>query len=200
MNPVIIQNFESTFSYVTAQTLTQVSLYLPKIALALLALIIGTAIARGIRRLVVKALDAMRVAKMVRNTPVDLFLKNAEFGQRLEEIGGSIVYWLIMLAVIQMSVSILGLEPLSALLARILNYIPQVVSAVLVLFFGVLVAGVLESLVKGSIKSIDGQSARFLGKIASYLVVSISILAAISELGIASQFILILFIGLVSMV
>lgn len=199
MNPIVIQNFESTFSYVSAQTLTQISVYLPRIVIALLILIIGSAIARALKKVVVAVLDKLMLARVVKNTPVDLFLKNAEFGQRFEVVIGSVLYWLIMLVVLHLSVSVLGLEPVSALLERVLSYIPRIISAVLVLFFGVLMAGVVESLVKGAIKSIDGQSSRLLGKVASYLIVSISVLAAVSELGIATQFILILFIGLVAM-
>jgi small-conductance mechanosensitive channel len=104
-----------------------------------------------------------------------------------------------MLIVLHTSVTILGLEPLSAVLDKLLNYLPNIISAILVLFIGTLLAGVVESVVKGSIKTIDGKSSRFLGKIASYLVVSLTIMAAISELGIASEFITIIFIGFIAM-
>jgi hypothetical protein len=83
-------------------------------------------------------------------------------------------------------------------LNSILAYVPAVISAILVLFFGVLLAGLVESLVKGSIRSIDGKAARLLGKVSSYLVMTIAVLVAVSELGIASEFIMILFVGFVA--
>ena len=58
--------------------------------------------------------------------------------------------------------------------------------------------GIIEGVVKGSIKSIDGKSSRLLGKISSYMVITITLLAAISELGIASEFIYIMFVGFVT--
>ena len=199
MNPIIIQNFESSIAYLSTQTLAQVTTYLPRVAGALLILLVGAAVARLIKKVCVTLLEKMMVAKAIKNTPVELFLKNAELGSKIEDLLGTLLYWLIMLVVIHTSVSVLGLEPLSAVLGRILGYIPRIISAVLVLFFGVLMAGVIESLVKGSIKSIDGKSSRLLGRVASYMVMAIAVLAAVSELGIASQFILILFIGLVGM-
>jgi small-conductance mechanosensitive channel len=74
-----------------------------------------------------------------------------------------------------------------------------VLSAVIVLSIGVLLAGVVEGLVKGALASVDLKTARLMGKIASYTVVSVAVLAAFSELNIAASFINILFIGFVSM-
>jgi small-conductance mechanosensitive channel len=55
----------------------------------------------------------------------------------------------------------------------------------------------VESFVKGTFRSFDPTTARLFAKIASYTVVTIASLAAIAELGIASQFIMILFMGVV---
>ena len=69
----------------------------------------------------------------------------------------------------------------------------------MVLFIGVLLAGLVEGLLKGTLKSVDAKSARALGKVGSYLVVTIAIMIAISELGIAKEFIFVLFVGFVAM-
>lgn len=199
MNPVSSTTFSESLAYISAQVITQVSIYVPRILGALLILLIGAAVAKAIKKVVVKVLERMMVAKILTNTPVEHFFKNAEFSEKLEEVVGSIVYWLLMLVVLHTCISVLGLEPLSAVLDRILEYIPRIIAAILVLFFGVLLAGVVESVVKGAIKSIDGKSSRLLGKVASYMVVTITVMAAISELGIASDFIMILFVGFVGM-
>lgn len=193
-------NWYNSFALIFAQTASQVSLFLPRLVGALLVLILGAFVAKFLKRVVVKVFDTLKISQGIKNTPIEHFVSNAEVGQKIEEILGSIVYWLVMLLIVQTSVTILGLEPLSAVLNRIINYLPNIIAAVLVLFFGTLLAGVLESVVKGSIKTIDGRSSRILGKVASYLVISITLMAAVSELGIASEFIMILFIGLVAMV
>lgn len=186
-------------SLFTAQTVTEISSYLPRLFAALLILVIGAAVAKALKKLMVKGLEVLMVSKAVKNTPVEHFLQNAEVGTKLEEVLGSVFYWLLMLVVIHTTVAVLGLASLSGVLERVLTYIPNILSAVLVLFFGVLIAGVVESLIKGSIKSIDGKSSRLLGKVASYLVMTISVMAAITELGIAKEFIMILFVGFVTM-
>lgn len=190
--------YNSTSSFLS-QLGTQFMLYLPRIVGALLVFLVGVLIAKVVKSLVIKLLEALRLSKLVKNTPLEHFFENAETGQKIEVVVGTIIYWLVMLVVLQASVSILGLESVSNLLGKILGYLPNIVSAILILFFGVLIAGAVESVVKGSIKTIDGRSSRMLGKISSYLVMTIAVMAAVSELGIASEFILILFIGFVAM-
>lgn len=192
--------FYSSLSVLTTETLAAVSVFLPRLIAAILILIIGGGLAKAIKSMVVKLLETLKVANWVKNTPVELFFKNAEFGEKMEGVLGGVVYWLLMLVVFYSTVSVLGLASLTQVLERIISYVPNIVSSVIVLFFGILIAGAVESLVKGSIMSIDGKSARLLGKISSYLVLTIAILAAVNELGIASEFIMIIFIGFVVMI
>lgn len=200
MSPEFIASTQSSLELLVNQTLLTLSNFLPRLIGALLVLLVGSAIAKAFKRVLVKLLSAMKVSALVEKTPVEHFLKNADMTNKLEEVVGSVIYWLVMLIVIHTTVSILGLEPLSQVLDMLLAYIPHIFSAILVLFFGVLLAGVVESVVKGAIRSIDGKSSRLLGKVASYLVVTIAVLAAVSELGIASEFIMIIFIGFITMV
>lgn len=194
----MFNDFAATMTPVFQESFAEFSVFVPRLVGALLLLVLGSALAKAIKRAIVSILETLRVSKVIRKTPLEHFLANAEFGQKVEEVVGSIVYWLLMLIVLQTVVATLGLVPVTQVIDRILSYIPNILSAILVLFLGVLLAGVVESLVKGSIKSIDGKSSRLLGKISSYLVVTIAVLASVSELGIASEFIMILFVGFVT--
>src|SRR5690606_813678 len=101
-------SFNSAFSLTAAQ----ISLYFPKIIGALLILIIGTLIAKWIKSLVISFLGYLQLSKMLKNTPVEGFLTNAEVSTKIEQIVGTTVYWLFMLIVLQTSVSLLGLTSL----------------------------------------------------------------------------------------
>lgn len=186
------------FSTLYVTTIAQTYAFLPKIIGAFLILIIGTIIAKWIKKILEKSLEFLHVSKLIKNTPLEAFFEHAEMGSKIEHVIGSIGYWLFMLLVIQTSVSALGLQSLAGILNQVLGYVPRIFSAILILFFGVLIAGVLESVVKGSVRSIDGRHSRLLGKFASYMTLIIFALVAVSELGIAQQFIIILFVGLVA--
>jgi hypothetical protein len=191
------QNWQESISFGATYIVAQFSAFLPRIIGALIVFLLGVLVARFVKNLVIKAMEGLRVSKAIEKTPVELFLANAEFGQRIEGIIGSIFYWLFLFVVLHTSVSILGLTPLSDVMDQILEYIPHIFSALVIFIFGVLMAGVVESVVKGAMRSIDLNSGRLFAKIASYAVVTVAALAAIAELGIATEFIRILFFGVV---
>jgi hypothetical protein len=177
---------------------TEIISYIPRVLASVLILIVGGMIARFLKSMIVRLIDTLSVSKAIRNTPIEHFFKEGSVTTRVEEVLGNIFYWIVMLIVLYTAVSVLGLYSLSLLFERILAYLPHILSAVLVLFFGLLLAGFVESMVKGSIRSIDGKSGRLFGRISSYLVMTITVLVAISELGIARDFILVLFIGFIT--
>jgi hypothetical protein len=193
----IPQNWQESFQLGLSYAVAQFTTFLPRILGAFLVFVVGLIVARIVRRLVVKALETFRVSKIVEKTPVELFLRNTETSNKIEELIGGIFYWLFLFLVIYTSVSLLGLEGLTAVFNKVLGYIPHIFSAIVIFVLGVLLAGIVESVVKGMLKSIGGQGARLFAKIASYLVVTVAILAAIAELGIASEFIRIMFFGAV---
>lgn len=188
----------SSSSILVEETMRTLADYLPVLLGSLFLLVVGSFIAKAVRGLVIKVFESLNLTKAVKKTPIEHFLENADLSTKIEVIAGNVAYWLIMLIVVQSVVSVLGLHSLVQLLDRVLGYLPRILAAVFVLFFGVLLAGLVEALIKGALKTIDGSSSRMFGKVASYLVVTISVMAAISELGIANEFILILFVGLVT--
>lgn len=194
MNEAIINPLISMWS----QLAVAITIFMPKLVATLLVLLIGITIAKSVKFLFIRVLEKMRVSSAVKKTPIEHFFDNGNVGHKVEEVVGTLVYWLIMLIVLHTVFTVLGLTSLSLLLEKVLSYLPHILSATFVLFFGVLLAGLVESFVKGAIKTIDGKSARLFGKISSYLIMVITVLAAISELGIARDFVIILFIGFIS--
>jgi hypothetical protein len=178
-------------------TVAQFSSFLPRLLAATLIIFVGVIVAKIFRKLVAKTLEAFRFSKVVEKTPLELFLKNAEVGSKLEEGVATLFYWLFLFVVLYTAVSVLGLTSLSDVLNKILGYIPHIFSAIIIFLAGVLLAGFVESFIKGSLRNLDVHTARLFAKVSSYMVVVIAILAAVSELGIASQFLTILFVGVV---
>lgn len=191
------RSWQDSFQLGLTYSVAQFSLVLPRIIAAILILFVGLLLARVFKKIIVRTLETLRLSKMVEKTPLELFLKNAETGQKIEEVIGRILYWLFVFLVLFMAISVLGITPLSDFFDRILSYVPHVFSALFIFLFGVLLAGVVESLVKGSMRSIDLRSGRLFAKVASYGVVTFATLAAVAELGIASELIKILFSGVV---
>jgi hypothetical protein len=171
----------------------------PNLLGAILVAVLGVVIGNWVKTLTLKSLQMIRLENLIKDSKFKAFLIKAEVTDKVEEVVGSIFKWLIVLTFFIAATNILGLTAVSNVLGGVLSYVPNVVSAVIVLAIGILLAGIVEGLVKGALASVDLKTSRLMGKIASYLVVTIATLAAFSELKIAESFINILFIGFVSM-
>lgn len=181
------------------QTLSSLVAYVPRIIIAIFLTILGVILGNYVRDLILKGLRVIKFDKLVQDTKFQLFLKKAEVTHKLEELIASSLKWIIVITFFISATNVAGLTTVAAILTGVLGYVPSVVSAVLVLALGVLLAGLVEGLVKGSLSSIDLKTARLMGKFSSYTVITITLLAALSELKIAANFINILFIGFVAM-
>lgn len=191
------QTWQQSFQLGSTYAIAQFSSFFPRLLAAILVLFLGILLAKIIKKAVFKTLETFHISKIVDKTPLELFFSDAGFGAKLEELVSAIVYWAVVFLVFYTAVSILGLTPLTMVMDGILAYIPHIVSAFLIFFFGVLMAGIVESMIKGSLRTLDVSTVRLIAKLASYVVVSVGSVAAIAELGIASQFLTILFGGVV---
>jgi len=173
--------------------------FLPNLLGAIVVFLVGLILANWVRRIVIRILESVNLSRIAKNTNLEKFLKRAEIKSKIEEIVGGVFKWLLILIFTVAAINILGLPTISAVLNNILAYIPNIISAIFVLAIGVLLAGVVERLVKGALSQIDVKMGRLLGKIASYTMIIFASMAAFNELGIAKEFINILFVGFVSM-
>lgn len=173
--------------------------YLPKLIGAVLLVIAGLVLGNWVKSALGKALSLLRFDNLIADTKFRAFLDKAEINGKLEYAIGGLAKWLVVLIFFIAATNVLGLTSVSDLLVGILGYLPSVFSAVIVLAIGVLLAGIVEKLVKGALVSIDLHTSRLMGKVASYTVVTIAALASLSELRIATEFVSILFIGFVAM-
>lgn len=191
--------WQSSVSSVAGNALGQTASYMPNLVGGILVFLLGIVLGNWAQKGLVKSLELIKFESWTRDAKLKEFLKKAEINQKVEVILGSFVKWVIMLIFFVAATNILGLDTVAGLLGGILAYIPNVVSAVIVLAIGVLLGGVVERVVKGALASVDLKTSRLMGKIASYTVVTIATLAAFSELKIAEGFINVLFIGFVAM-
>lgn len=194
-----VVTWQNAFFTVSNNILGSVVIFLPNLLAALVVFLIGLVLAGWLKTLVIKLFEVVQLSQLVKKSGFSQFLEKAEVQLKIEEILGGIVKWLIILIFSITAINILGLTAVSEVLRSLLSYIPRIISAVLVLVAGVLVAGLVESLIKGALGQIDIKTSRLFGKVASWLVVIFAILAAVNELGIAQSLINALFIGFIAM-
>lgn len=171
--------------------------FLPNILGALVLFLLGWILADWLKALVNKIVNITKLGSLFKNPAVTDFLKNAQVTQKIEDLLGEIVKWLVITLFFVASVNLLGITSISLFLNSIIAGIPTFIAAFITLAIGVVVAGFLEKMVKGSLGSGDPSMSRFVGKVVSYAVLSFFILAALSQLGIATFFINTVFVGFI---
>ncbi len=197
MQPNVLLSFQSSFSLAANQVLVGIISFLPNILGALVLFLVGWIIADWLKSLTTKVVNITKLDALINNPAVKDFLKNAQVSQKLEVIIGEVVKWLVITLFFVASINLLGITSISLFLNGIIAGIPTLIAAVLTLVIGVVVAGFLEKMVKGSYGSKDASTGRFIGKAVSYAVMTFFVLAALSQLGIASFFINTVFIGFI---
>jgi len=178
--------------------LTRLFAFIPLLLGALIIFLFGLVLGKWTKAVIIKILAAIKLDQALRKSGLDSYLNKAEIRGKIEVFFGELIRWLIILVFSMAAVNVLGLTAVSAVLNSLLSYIPRIISAILVLTIGVLLAGLVESLIKGAVSQVHVRVGRMLAKVASYLVVVVSAMAAINELGIAQSLINTLFIGVVA--
>ncbi|MCJ7804362.1 hypothetical protein MUP35_01320 [Patescibacteria group bacterium] len=193
-----IDSWYQAFLVSATSILSSVFRFIPTIIGAIIVFIVGLILARWGKIIVTKILSKIRLNKFLKKVGFENFLEKAEIKIRAEEFFGLFVYWLIVIIFSIATLNIFGLTAVSQMLVHLLNYVPKVVSAIIIFTAGFLLAQFVGSVVKGSLGQIDRQLSRMAAKFTRYLLIGIAVLVAINELGIAQSFINTLLIGFVA--
>ncbi len=172
----------------------------PKILLAVIIFIIGWIVASTLSKLISAGIDALKVDKLFKNTGTDEALARAGVRLHIGGVMGWLVKWLIVIAFLIASLSLLNLDQVTLFLQQIWSYIPQVIIAVMILVAGTILADFVRRVVSGSAMIANVRSARMIGSIAYYAIWILAVVTALDKLGIFGYFGQILFTGLVLMI
>lgn len=199
MTDNLLVNIQKSVFAAINTTIIGIISFIPTLIGAILVFIIGLVLARWLKIVVVKFLNLVRLSDLVGGETAKKFLKNADVTQKLESVIGELIRYLVILISFVAAANILGLSAVTVVFNSLIGYLPNVLAAVIILVVGVLLAGFLEKVVKGSLGGIDIRLSRLMGKLVSYIIFAFTVLATISQLGIAKSFIDALFVGFVAM-
>ncbi len=167
---------------------------------ALVVLIIGWFIAAGIGMLVVRILDRLRFNQLFERGGWKEALEKAELKVNAAEFIGAIFKWVLFIAALSIAVEILGLVQFAGLLRDILAYLPNVIVAALIFVVAVIIADILEKIVRTGVEGTKAGYGRLAGVIVKWSIWIFATLIILLQLGVAPDLIRILFGGFVAMV
>lgn len=173
--------------------------YVPNIIGALVVLIIGLIVAAGLGALVEKILESVRLDVFLEKIGLKPIFDRAGIRLRAAYFFGKLVYWFVIVAFLVAIADSLQLYALSAFLGSILNYLPNVIAAVLIMLAAFIVAHFLRKLVTASVMSAKLHSGPFLGIVTYWAVAVFGVLTALAQLNIATEIIQTIVTGFIAM-
>ena len=158
---------------------TQLASFVPQLLAALVLLFVGWILANLARTGVVKLLDILRFDSLAEKTGIEAFLKQGHLDISLSRLIANLVYWVIIFIVIVTVANSLGLHMVAELFNKIVLYIPNLIVAILVLVFGILIARFINRLVFAYLNNIGVQGALTISTLAEYAVIIFVIFVAL---------------------
>ncbi|MDH4460670.1 MAG: hypothetical protein QE277_04555 [Flectobacillus sp.] len=183
---------ETTIQIVQSSLLSffaQISAFLPKLLGALLILIIGTIIARGLRWTVTKALGLIAFDTIIEKVNIDKYLAKAGVSKKPSELVAGLIYLVIMLAIYVAFFNSLGLEVISDLLNKVIVFLPNVLVASLIMVVGFYLADFVKDIVVAAVKVTAVEKPELFGNIASAAVFFIAGTIALTQLNVGTEII-----------
>lgn len=200
----MISDYYSDYPDVVQNSITnlydQVIQYLPNIIAALIVLLIGWALGLFLGNIVKRGLQAIGIDGLGDQLGLKRLSERSGRTIRISAIVQWIIKWFFILASIIAAADILGLNTVSNFFySDVLGYAGHVVIAMAILLIGLLAANFLSDVVEGTVRAGGFETARLLGSITRWAITVFAIIAALSELQIAADFLNYLFMGVVVM-
>mgnify|MGYP003402252340 FL=1 len=161
---------------------TRVAVFIPNLIGAMVLVLLGFVVAKLLDTLLSKVLAKIGLDRLMAGTGLTKMIGRVGIQVSVSTLIGKIVYWFILLVFLVSAAELLGLERVSATLDVLALYVPKVFGAALVLLAGVLLAQLLNGVVRGAAEGVGLEYANGLGRIAQGLIIIISLSVAIGQL------------------
>jgi hypothetical protein len=166
--------------------------YLPRLVVMLIIAFVGWLIAYALKALVRSILRLTKFSKLSENTGATHLLNQAALPSSTELLS-RFVFWVVWVGFILLGVSVLKIVGLQEYTARFFLFLPRLFGALVILFFGLVVAGFLSRAVLLAAVNANFRSSRLLS-ISIRIIISIFALSMVFEvLGVAEHTMMIAF-------
>lgn len=174
--------------------------FLPNIIAAIIVLLAGWIIGSFLGSLIRKALDAIGIDGLGNQLGLDRLSSRSGRRISISRIVEWVIKWFFILASIIAAADILGMNQVTDFFYHdVLGYAGHVIVAMAILLLAILVANFLGDIIEGTVRAGGFKSAGALGAIARWAIIIFALLAALSELQIASGFLQDLFRAIIAM-
>lgn len=167
--------------------LSSIGQALPTLIGALVLLIIGWIVARIIRAVILRVLKAINFDGLVAKTGANQYIAKTGIKGGLSTIFAKIVYWMIMLTVLNIFFSKLGITAVTELFDKVVSYLPNIIVGIILLLIGLWLADLVKNLVTTPLAANGVKAADTLGNVAKGFVLFLVGSMVLTQIGIGTD-------------
>ena len=160
---------------------SDVATFIPKFFAFLIVLVVGYFVAKLIARLVAELLQRVGFDNLVERGGIGRAMASSEFDA--SDIIAKLVFWALMLIVLQLAFGLFGTNPVSDMIAGVVAYLPKVIAAILIIVIACAIAAAVRELIDASIGGLS--YGPLVANITAIAIVVFAVFAALDQLEIA---------------
>jgi len=171
--------------------------FLPNVLGFIIILVIGWLIAKAVRALVVKGLEAAGLDRSLHNSSTGAFVAKASPDASPSRLIGAVVFWFIFLFALSAAITALKIPALTDMIRDVFRYLPNVVAAVLIFVVAAALAGAAATAIGRMME--DSPTGHMLQAIVPGIILAIGGFMVLDQLNIAPQIVTITYAGLITL-
>lgn len=172
----------------TADLLRQFVSAIPRVATAIFIIIVGIIIAKIIAKIIKNILAKMQVDKLGDKIQEIDIVQKSNVQIKISSIISKFVYYILLLFFMIASAEALGMPAISNLVSDIINFIPNLIVAIIMIVLGLLVAEALKNIVHTALKSLGIPSASMISNFVFYFILITVFVSALRQAAIETEF------------
>jgi small-conductance mechanosensitive channel len=163
---------------------TDIVNFIPNLVNGLIILLVGYLIARLVRWIFGASLRRLHFDPLVERTGITGSLRGLGVKTPLSQLVAQTVYALLLLSFFITATRLMGLEAVARLLEQLLNFLPNIIAALIIFLLGGIAAQFVGNLVTAAAAGAGLSAPGRLGRLVQYLISVFVVVLALGELGV----------------
>lgn len=161
--------------------------FVPKLVGAVVILLIGILVAKSVAAIVTRVLKQVGFDKIGDKLNEIDFIRQLQAEIKLSEIVAKVLYYFILLVFITAATETLGVAAITGMVLSLVNFIPKLIAAAIMLQVGILVADALKKAVITLCQTFKVASGKLLGMIVFSFFLIVTIISSLGQAGINTE-------------
>ena len=170
------------FPEILQNALTVIVTFVPLFLLFLLILIVGLIVAKLISKGLEKLLEKVGFDRLVERGGIKRALSKSKLDA--SDIVAKIVYYTLVLFVLQFAFGVFGPNPVSDLLAGIIAFLPKIIVAIIIIVITAAIAAGAKGLIQNTLSGLS--YGKILGNIVAIFILFLGVTAALNQIEVAT--------------